>query len=408
MPLRAVPSQEAAIDVVHHVRRPPAEVRVHGAHERGEERGDHQPPEPGRHEVPDHHRIGELGVGGQRRVHGRGGEDEERAQSHHDPRPGEEHGSGEGEPERRLHRLPLVAGREQALRHVAVSLPASQPQNQNQAEEGDDLERGGVGRAGHEVEGARRRPGGLPDGVGHGRGPPETDEHDACEGRRAQHAGHELEEVGHHHPPEPRRHGVGQRQPDADGEGDGRVPAQQDLAELDHRQHDPAHDDGVLEQPLVHGGEAAQRPRGRAAVADLDDLGVGEHARPPPQARVEEGEHEDARRLVPPQPVAVHALSAHEGGGGEGRVGREPGGRHGGAGQPPGQRAAGHEVVLDAGAGAPGEPEADREHDGSVDADHDPVERRQRHVRTRLVRTQESSCRTAASSTSLVIGPSLE
>ena len=77
-------------------------------------------------------------------------------------------------------------------------------------------------------------------------GPPETGEHDACECRRTQHAGHELEEVRHHHSPESRRHGVGQRQSDADGESDRRVPAQQDAAELHHRQHHPAHDDRIL------------------------------------------------------------------------------------------------------------------------------------------------------------------
>ena len=154
-------------------------------------------------------------------------------------------------------------------------------------------------------------------------------------------------------PPEPGGHGVGEGQPAADGQGEGGVPSQQHAAELHHRQHHPAHHDGVAKESLVDRREAAQDASRRATVADLDEFGVGEHSGATPQAGVEEGQHEDAGRLVPPEPVPEDALLAHQRGGGEGRVAGEPGRGDGGARQPPGEGAAGDEVVLHAAACPP-------------------------------------------------------
>ena len=211
-------------------------------------------------------------------------------------------------------------------------------------------------------------------------GPPKRFSTIPREGDRAQHSGHELEQVGDHDAPQPRRDRVDEREPHAHREGQRGVPSEQHVAEFDHCQHHPPHDDRVLHQPLVDGREAPQDPRGGAAVADLDDLGVGEDARAAPQPRIEEGQHEDPGRLVPPQPVAVHALAADQRGGGERRIGGEPGGRDRGAREPPGQGPAGDEIVLNAASRAFGEAQADGEGYRAVDGDDYPVDGGEGHL----------------------------
>ena len=143
------------------------------------------PRSPGGHQLADHHGVGELGIGGQRGVHGRGGEDQQRSETDHDPRPCEQDRPREGEPERCLDRLALVPGREQALGDVAVALSAPQPEDADEAEEGDDLERRGIGGGRHQVEGAGRGLWDVLDGFGHGGGAAEAGQNDAGEGHCA-------------------------------------------------------------------------------------------------------------------------------------------------------------------------------------------------------------------------------
>ena len=325
--------------------------------------------------------VRELGVGGERRVEARtGGEDQQRPQPGHDPGPCEQHGPREGEPQRRHHGLAFVAGGEEALCDIPVALPAPHPQNQDQAQERQQLERGRVRRARHQVERTRRRARCLADRGRHPGRAAKARQHDPGEGDRAQHSGHELQQVGDHDAPQPGCDRVDESEPHAHGEGQRGVPSEQHIAEFDHCQHHPPHDDRVFHQPLVHGREATQDPRGGTAVADLDDLGVGEDTRAAPQPRIEEGQHEDAGRLVPPQPVAVDALAPDERGGGERCIGGEPGGRDRGACEPPGQRPAGHEVVFNAAARAFGEAQADGEGDRAVDGDDNPVKCREGHL----------------------------
>ncbi len=130
----------------------------------------------------------------------------------------------------------------------------------------------------------------------------------------------------------------------------------------------------LIGQCEVERAEAAQE-RGRPpAVADLGELHVGHHLRPPPEPRVEEDRQRAAHDEVPPDPVAGDAVRGDEAGHDERRVGGERRRDHRGAREPPRHGAPGDEVLLERLA-APlreGDPDADRKDE--IRGDDAPVE----------------------------------
>ena len=118
------------------------------------------------------------------------------------------------------------------------------------------------------------------------------------------------------------------------------VEAEENGGDLARGQVDARHDEAVEEEAQVHRAEPAHRSGGVARVAQLVELQVRQHARAPPQPRVEEHRGHARQGEGPPLPVARHALGAHEVGHQVGRVAGERGGHHGESREPPRHRPA--------------------------------------------------------------------
>ena len=374
---------EAGVDVVDEVGGAPVELGRHGRHERGREAAEHQPA-PARGEVvADDEGVTGLAVGDVRiqDQRGEGGEH---------PRPRPHAVVGDGEPQRRQRRLPLVPRRHHALREVPAAarllagVPARPPLH---AEIGHERGRrqaqrrrgAGSGRAGgrqHEERGLRKllaEPRKAPD--------LRRAEGEVRDGEGPGHGEGELDEVGQHHAAQAGHRHVGAGQREA-GEDRGQPrPPQGDLEDLGHREVDPADDHAVDRQPQVEGAEPAQEARGPPVVADLHELDVGEDARPPPQPREEQHAEHAAEGPVPPDPVAGDAVPGDDAGDREGGVGRERRRHHRRPREPPRQVAAGEEVLAQVPAGAPRDGQGDGGGEEQEAGEDQPVERRQGHGR---------------------------
>ena len=151
------------------------------------------------------------------------------------------------------------------------------------------------------------------------------------------------------------------------------VDVERDLEDRDHGAGDPAHDDQIDRQGEIERAEAPQHRRRLAAVAQLGELEVGEHARPAPEPGEEEDREDPRDRAVPPEPVAGDAVLGDQAGHHQRRVGREGGGDHRRAGEPPGQRPAGDEVLVQRLAGPPGVDQRDDRRGHEVERDDEPV-----------------------------------
>ena len=199
VPRRLILPKEAFVHVRDEVRSAPAQVRVHRAHEGRQEGRHEQTPEPVGHHLGNHHRIRQLGVGGEVRSGGAHREDDERTEPRHDPRPGHERPC-EGKPERRKRRLLVVLRREEALRHITV-VPAPCPEHEDETEVREKLERADMGRVRDEIERTRRRVGERTDLPHHLHRTADLIEDDPGENQRADDAHGELQEVGGDHAP---------------------------------------------------------------------------------------------------------------------------------------------------------------------------------------------------------------
>ena len=129
----------------------------------------------------------------------------------------------------------------------------------------------------------------------------------------------------------------------------------------------------LIGQGEVQRPEAAQRRRRLAAVAQLGELEVGQHAGPAPQPGEEEDRQDARDGPVPPQPVAGDAVAGHQPGHDQRRVRREGRRDHRGAGEPPRQRAARDEVLVERLARLADIGQPDRGGDDEVEQDDQPV-----------------------------------
>ena len=376
--------QEAAVDVVDEVARPPVQVRADRRHVGRREAGEEEPLPARREEVD--HRLdvgcldvllpGDLDAA---RV------EEDGAEAGDDPGPGAQGVVTDVEEERREDPVPLALRREDPLRDVPAAarlrsrVPRRPPLDGEEGEEGDRRHPGGAGgrddgerrveraEMGREARLQGAHPADRPDRV---------DRQDD-DGR---HLDDELDEVG----PEDRPHARGGRVGDGDDEADADRPdrrdPERDAEDLHHREGDPAHDDEVDRQGEVEGAEAAEECRRPARVADLGELHVGHDLRAPPEPRVEEHGQRSAHDHVPPEPVAGDAVLGDEARHDERRVGGEGGGDHRGAREPPRNGSARHEVLLERLAALLRELEADSDRQREVGEDDSPVEKRQAHA----------------------------
>ncbi len=191
----------------------------------------------------------------------------------------------------------------------------------------------------------------------------------------AEHPEGELDQIGDHHPADAAERGVDHRHQDAAGDHRRRRHVEEGAADLDHGGDHPGHGQAVDEHPGVDRLEAAQHRRRAAAVAQLDDLGVGDHPRAPPQPGEEEGRRQVGQRPAPPDPVAGDAARGDDAGDRQRRVGGEGGGDDRGAGQPPGKPAVGDEEAVDPGRRAAAEGDPQRYREADVENDDRPVDR---------------------------------
>ena len=169
-----------------------------------------------------------------------------------------------------------------------------------------------------------------------------------------------------------------------------RVEPEQNRRDLARGEVHRGHDHAVEEQAEVHRAEPADDAGGLARVADLVELEIGQHARPPPQPRVEEHGRDAGQHERPPHPVAGHAVAPHDVGDEVRRVAAEGRGHHRQAGQPPRHRAAGGEELRRVLAGAPAEEQRRREADDQGGGHDQPVEQLEPH-RGQYTRTPRAS-----------------
>ena len=381
--------EEALVDVVDHVGRAQVQVGADGGHVGCREAGQHQPAQAGRQVVNHHPDVRAfrpaLRCGGI-------GQQHQRDQRGQDPWPGAQRVVGDVEPEGRAQGVLLVLRGKDALGDVAAAaglgpgIPACPPVQRDQDEETEEEGRRGGRDEGESVarlavdavngiEGA--------DAIGQ-----RVHSADGVDGkvREQDHHAHlqdELDQVRPKHSPHAGDGVVGEGEGEA-AEDRGELlacsgEAKGQREDLRHGQVHPAHDDGVDREGQVNGAKAAQEGGGRAGVAELGELHVGQHAGAAPQRGEEEDGEHPGEQERPPQPVAGDALAVDEAGDDQRRVGGEGGGHHGSPGQPPGDVAAGEEELADVAGRALHVEEADGEVDRKISGDHQPIERRKNH-----------------------------
>ena len=149
--------------------------------------------------------------------------------------------------------------------------------------------------------------------------------------------------------------------------------AQQHRDDAHHGLGDPSEDEAVHEQAEVDGLESPKKCSRTSAIADFDELHVGQDCRAPPVAGEEEDRHHAADAERPPDPVSGDSLLGNHAANKQRRVRGKGRGHHGGPGQPPRDISAGHEEFFGVPAGSPAIVDADGEIHQQIADDDDPV-----------------------------------
>ena len=383
---------EAPPEVVDEVRDAPVQLRGHRAHERRQEGRKEEPEQAGRQHVLHHQdepgaRLVEVRV------------QHQCGQRHDDPGPGAQAEVGNRVPERGEEGVRLVLRAHHALRDVTAAarlgpwIPAGPPLHPGVRRKGQRRERKGrrplrrPADRGQQVERLVRKL------LAKARHPANLRhvEHEHGERDRAPHRHHELEQVRHHHAPEPRQQRVDGHQQDQPARHHerrahlppqhrkGRLPEQGEVGEepVDHRLHRQRHppDDEDVQQKAEKERLQAAQPRGHpAAVPEFDELHVRHDAASAPEAGKEEDGKHPPDGGVPPEPVARDAVLGHNLRHQQRRVDGKRGGHHARPGQPPGHRAARQKELRGVLAGPLVEVERDAKGEDQVGGDKKPVE----------------------------------
>ncbi len=308
--------------------------------------------------------------------------DEHRRQRHEDPRPRAQRVMRHVEEQRAAERVFLALRGEDALRDVAAAarlrarIPDRPPRDGQRQDQHRHRQRP-VAEIRQQLQRRRRDLRHQPGQAAHLRLLQRV-----VGGRdRCRHRDHELEDVRDQHAPQAgdrRKRHVDHR---AHRQRLPHRPAKQHVGNLRGGEIHRGHDHDVEEQPEIDGAKRAHGGGGRARIANLVELEIGEHARAAPHPRVEEHRAHAGEQERPPHPVVGHAVLANEIGHKIRGVGAERGGYHGATDQPPRRGAARGEELGGARSGAPHQVDcwSERKRDG--DDDDDPVERRQLHAR---------------------------
>jgi hypothetical protein len=130
------------------------------------------------------------------------------------------------------------------------------------------------------------------------------------------------------------------------------VPGEEGLGDARRGQEHHGQHHAVEDQAEVDRLHPAQDQAEARAVAQLGQLGVGEHAGAPPRRAEHEAEEEEAQRVDPQAPEREQPGGGDHPGDEERRVGGELGRRHAEPGRPAREAPPGEEVLLGPGAGA--------------------------------------------------------
>ena len=160
------------------------------------------------------------------------------------------------------------------------------------------------------------------------------------------------------------------------------LEAEQDPGNLAGRQVHRGHDHAVEQQARGNRAEPAHQSCRPPGVADLVELEIRHHPRPPPEPRVEEHRGDARQHKRPPHPVAGHAVAPDDVGDQVGGVAAEGRRDHRQPGEPPRHGPAGREELR----GALPRPAAEEQRrdkaDQQADAGDDPVDELEVHRRT--------------------------
>ncbi len=367
---------------------------VDGRCQGGEHRGQHQPLDPGRQHLGHAADVGHLPLGGldgeRRRRRRIGREQDQQPQPQRQPQEAAQQDLGEGEHHRRLLGVPVRAAGHGALGEIAgaVGVELHQPLQREHAEqrqahvpgvpriEGEDLrgrdpvdgpplgeQRGDLPGQGREAAGV------VDDDPGEHQGPDDHqgELHDVGVDDAAQAPGGRIERghrddrqdrqevVGGEHPELGARRIDGERHPHPGDEvhhrrehpgGKPLVPEQERLGDGLGREQHPGEDGAVEQGAEIERLEGAQHRRRPAAVAQLGQLGVGQHRSAPPARRQQEPQHQEGQGIDPQPPQREDAGDGDQPGDQQRRVRRELGGGHADPSLPAGQRPPGEKVFL--------------------------------------------------------------
>ena len=193
----------------------------------------------------------------------------------------------------------------------------------------------------------------LPEESPHAAGSMQRRDSDSDSSEQSQ---HQLNQIGHHHSPEPPGHGVSQhhqshhrQQPQRVGHTEGRRASGDDAQRFHHLAQGQK---GVTDADAVHGQgqqeclDPPQPGRSRTAVTKFGERRISEHATAAPQRRKHHGHGHVGQAKAPPLPVPSQSTAADQASDVEGGVDGKRRRSHGCTSKPAAETTACDEIVL--------------------------------------------------------------